>query len=127
MRTGTKKVENAYTLKKGGCGMEISYNELKKKEVVNTVDGKKLGHICDLVFSCPENRVQGFVVPGGRAFGFRREEYFIDLKNVVKIGEDVILVNIGLPKKQGGKSTLTAQMPPPQPPPPTPRNYEEYE
>ena len=84
--------------------MEISYNELKKKEVVNTVDGKKLGHICDLVFSCPENRVQGFVVPGGRAFGFRREEYFIDLKSVVKIGEDVILVNVGTRCQRQGKS-----------------------
>lgn len=83
--------------------MEISYNELKKKEVVNTIDGKKLGHICDLVFSCPENRVLGFVVPGNKAFGFKREEYFIDLKCVVKIGEDVILVNIGAKFPRQGK------------------------
>ncbi len=75
--------------------MELSYNELRKKEVVNTMDGKKLGRVCDLVFCYPENRILGFVVPGSRAFGFKREEYFIDLKNIVKIGEDVILVNIG--------------------------------
>ena len=84
--------------------MEISYNELKKKEVINTIDGKKLGHICDLVFSCPENRVLGFVVPGSKSFGFKREEYFIDLKCVVKIGEDVILVNIGARCPRQGKA-----------------------
>ena len=75
--------------------MELSYNDLRKKEVVNTVDGKKLGRVCDMVFCYPENRIFGFVVPGSRAFGLKREEYFIDLKNIVKIGEDVILVNVG--------------------------------
>ena len=75
--------------------MELSYNELRKKEVVNTNDGKKMGRVCDLIFCYPENRVLGFVVPGSRAFGLKKEEYFIDLKNIVKIGEDVILVNVG--------------------------------
>ena len=76
--------------------MELGYNDLRKKEVVNTLDGKKLGRVCDLIFCYPENRVLGFVVPGGRGFGVKREEYFIDLKHIVKIGEDVILVNVGL-------------------------------
>jgi YlmC/YmxH family sporulation protein len=75
--------------------MELSYNELRKKEVVNATDGKKLGRVCDLAFCYPENRVLGIVVPGSRAFGLKREEYFIDMKNIAKIGEDVILVNIG--------------------------------
>lgn len=100
--------------------MEITYNELKKKEVVNTLDGKKLGRVCDLVFCYPENRILGFVVPGSRAFGFKKEEYFIDLKNIVKIGEDVILVNIG----------FKGQRPIAKPPAPTAeprRSFEEYE
>lgn len=75
--------------------MELSYNDLRKKEVVNTLDGKKLGRICDLVFCYPENRVIGFVVPGSRAFGLKREEYFISMKCISKIGEDVILVSVG--------------------------------
>lgn len=86
--------------------MELSYNELRKKEVVNTLDGRKMGRVCDLIFCYPENRVLGIVVPSGRGLGLKREEYFIDLKNIVKIGEDVILVNIGLKcrpvKAQGG-------------------------
>ena len=86
--------------------MELSYNELRKKEVVNTLDGKKMGRVCDLIFCYPENRVLGFVVPGNRGFGLKREDYFIELKNIVKIGEDVILVNVGMKcrpaKGQGG-------------------------
>ena len=100
--------------------MELSYNDLRKKEVVNTVDGKKLGRVCDRVFCYPENRILGFVVPGSRAFGLKREEYFIDLKNIVKIGEDVILVNVGCrgqrpaPKNMGGAAEPR-------------RSFEEYE
>ena len=100
--------------------MEITYNELKKKEVVNTLDGKKLGRVCDLVFCYPENRILGFVVPGSRAFGFKKEEYFIDLKNIVKIGEDVILVNIGFK----GQRPIAI---PPAPPAEPRRSFEEYE
>ncbi len=98
--------------------MELSFLELKKKEVVNTVDGKKLGRVCDIIFCYPEARVLGFVVPGSKAFGFKKEEYFIDLKNIVKIGTDVMLVNVG-PRGQyvGKKGGAEAQR----------RSYEEYE
>ncbi len=100
--------------------MELTFSDLRSKEVVNTLDGRKLGKVCDLVFCYPENRILGIVVPGSKAFGFKREEYFIDMKNIVKIGADVILVNIGFSKK----------MPPQkgQPCPPEPRrSFEEYE
>lgn len=104
--------------------MELNFSELRAKEVVNTQDGRKLGRVCDIVLCYPENRWLGIVVPGGK-FSFKKNELFIDLKNIVKIGEDVILVNVGLPKKQGGKT----------PPPkhdfdfdaPKHRNYEDLE
>ena len=109
--------------------MEITYNELKKKEVVNTLDGKRLGRVCDLVFCYPENRILGFVVPGSRAFGFKKEEYFIDLKNIVKIGDDVVLVNIGCVPKPGKKSRFSSGENPSATPLPSQgrRSYEEYE
>lgn len=79
--------------------MEISFSELRAKEVVNTQDGRKLGRVCDVVLCYPENRWIGLVVPSGRGFG-KRQELFLELKNIVKIGEDVILVNVGLPRGQ---------------------------
>ena len=74
--------------------MELSFSELKRKDVINTPDGKRLGRVSDIVFCYPENRILGFVVPSGRAF--KKEEFFIDLKCVVRIGVDVVLVNVGV-------------------------------
>lgn len=80
--------------------MELTFTELRSKEVVNTQDGRKLGRIFDMVFCWPENRWLGVVVPNGKVFCSKKQELFIELKNIVKIGEDVVLVNVGLPKKE---------------------------
>ena len=48
--------------------MEISFCELRIKEVVNVCDGKRLGNIVDLVFDASWARVTGIVVPGERTF-----------------------------------------------------------
>ena len=83
--------------------MEMSFSELRQKEVINTADGRKLGKICDMVFCYPENKILGFVVPGSRSFGSKKTDFFIDLKNIVKIGDDVVLVNVGLSRQCGCK------------------------
>ena len=83
--------------------MEMSFSELRQKEVINTADGRKLGKICDMVFCYPENKILGFVVPGARAFGAKKMDFFIDLKNIVKIGDDVVLVNVGFSRQGANK------------------------
>ena len=107
--------------------MELTFNDLRAKEVINTQDGKRLGKVCDLVFCYPENKILGIVVPGGKTFALKREEFFIDLRNVVKIGDDVILVNVApmrkcAPAKQPAHHA--GNFPPPEN---TRRSYEEYE
>ena len=74
--------------------MELSFSELRAKEVINTQDGRKLGKVCDIILCYPENRWIGIVVPSGRGFG-KKNDLFIELRNIVKIGEDVILVSVG--------------------------------
>lgn len=84
--------------------MELSFSDLRTKEVINTLDGRRLGKVCDVVLCYPENRWLGIVVPGGRGFGKKKSELFIELRSITKIGEDVILVNVGFPRRQlGGK------------------------
>ena len=84
--------------------MELSFSDLRTKEVINTLDGRRLGKVCDVVLCYPENRWLGIVVPGGRGFGKKKSELFIELRSITKIGEDVILVNFGFPRRQlGGK------------------------
>ena len=70
--------------------MELTFSELRAKEVVNTLDGRKLGKVCDIVLCYPENRWIGIVAPNGSLFGNKKNGVFIELKNIVKIGEDVI-------------------------------------
>ncbi len=80
--------------------MECSFLELRCKEVINVVDGKKLGHIIDVVFELNSGRINGFVVPGDRSFWnvFKSgNEIFIPFCQICKIGEDSILVEIYSP------------------------------
>ena len=103
--------------------MELSFLELRAKEVINTQDGKKLGKACDVSLCYPDNKWIGIVVPGGRGWGSKKSNLFIDLRHIVKIGEDVILVNVGLPSKNAGKRPSY----PPRPGGDLGRNFEEYE
>ena len=48
--------------------MEISFTDLKQKEVVNIFDGKKLGRIIDILFENSTGTVKGVIVPGEKKF-----------------------------------------------------------
>lgn len=117
--------------------METSFLELKQKEVVNLCDGKRLGRVCDVVFTYPEGKLQGIVTPGGKGLRFGKGDLFIELKNVKKIGVDVVLVEIRSAPKQEKKKGKWGEYAPPsnnQEPPPyrnmqnnDRRDYGEYE
>ena len=77
--------------------MECSFLDLRCKEVVNVVDGKRLGHIIDVVFDTACCKVLGFIVPGNKTFWnlFRNaNEIFIPVSQICKIGTETILVEI---------------------------------
>ncbi len=75
---------------------ELTFCELRNKEVINVSDGKRLGRIFDMVFTF-NGKVMGIVVPGDRSF-FRGiggvDSLFIPWCNICKIGDDVILVEL---------------------------------
>lgn len=74
---------------------EVSFLELRKKEVVNSADGKRLGRIIDMVISVQPPAVQGIVVPFGHFNIFNKQQnIFIPFMCINKIGEDIILVDI---------------------------------
>ncbi len=95
--------------------MEVSFQELKCKQVINTVDGKCLGHITDVIFDVVTAKTLGFVVPqSGTGFWslFKsNKDLFIPFDCVCKIGVDVILVELYVDDK-----------PKPPPPPKKPQN-----
>jgi YlmC/YmxH family sporulation protein len=89
----------AYDLPRPAAGGKIVVrtSELRAREVVNIVDGKRLGAINDVELDLATGRVIALIVPGGgRFFGLfgRDEEYIIPWDRIRKIGADVILVEV---------------------------------
>ena len=77
--------------------MECSFLELRCKEVINVVDGKRLGHIVDIVIDLNCAQIKGFILPCNKGFWnvFKNtQEIFIPFSQVCKIGEDTILVEL---------------------------------
>lgn len=74
--------------------MEITFSDLRSKEIVNIYDGKRLGRIIDISFERETGRVLGFIVPGIKKVFKRSEDIFIPLELIKKIGEDVVLVKL---------------------------------
>ena len=77
--------------------METTFLELRCKEVVNLLDGRRLGHINDLVFDMGSARVLGFILPGEKSGWnlFRpSEQLFVPYGCVVRVGEDAILIEL---------------------------------
>lgn len=72
-------------------------SELQAKDVVNIRDGARLGTVGDLDIDLDQGVVRAIVVPGSaRLFGLWRggQEYVIPWDQIVKIGTDVILVEL---------------------------------
>lgn len=73
----------------------IKTSDLKLKEVVNILDGKRLGAITDIEIDVEQGRLTAIVVPGqGKFLGLfgRNEDIVIPWDKIHKIGLDVILV-----------------------------------
>lgn len=77
--------------------MDLSFNELKKREVISVSDGKSLGFIIDITLTFPTGEMIGITVPGKKlnCIGkiFNRNKTYIPSYKIVKIGNDVILVD----------------------------------
>ncbi|MBR0601395.1 YlmC/YmxH family sporulation protein [Bacillus safensis] len=75
----------------------ISISEFQIKDVVDVSSGKKLGTIGDIDINVTSGKIQAIIIGGtGKVMGFfgKEEEMIVPWRNIVKIGEDVILVRL---------------------------------
>lgn len=75
--------------------MMVKISEFQIKDVVNVSDGKRLGNIGDIEINISTGKIEAVVISGsGRVLGFfgKENEVVIPWKNIIKIGQDVILV-----------------------------------
>ena len=73
----------------------VRISEFQIKDVVNVADWKKLGNISDIEINLISGKIDAIVISGtGKLLGFfgKDEDVIIPWKNIIKIGEDVILV-----------------------------------
>ena len=74
--------------------MEYNLSDLKKKNVINVLDGRDLGKISDLVLSYPDGKIKSIVVPGKRNCFFSSCELIINFCCIERIGDDTVLVKL---------------------------------
>ena len=69
--------------------------DFREKEVVNVCDGKKLGCVAEIEFNVCDGRLTAIIVPveGGFLGLGSRDRIVIPWEKIVRIGEDVILVD----------------------------------
>ena len=70
-------------------------SELREREVVNILDGRRLGLASDLEIEAETGRIKAIVVPGPGKFLWlvgKSEDFVIPWERIKKIGVDVILV-----------------------------------
>ena len=77
---------------------DMRYCSLRQKAVVNVIEGAQLGYISDIEIDECTGKVCSLIVPGGAGIRniFQNKCYVIPWRNIVKIGDDVILVEADL-------------------------------
>ena len=77
--------------------MGCTISDFRDKEVVNICDGRRLGYVIDVEFDITTGKILSLVLPGksGLLFFGRCEDIYIDWCKIQRIGDDIILVDIG--------------------------------
>ena len=73
----------------------VRISEFQIKDVVNVADGKKLGNIGDIEINIGTGKIEAIIISeNSKILGLfgKDEEIVIPWRNIMKIGEDVILV-----------------------------------
>ena len=67
-------------------------SELQLKEIINISNGKRIGVIVDVIVSISGN-IEKLVLEEKRGRKFSKEEYEVSWNQIIKIGDDIILID----------------------------------
>ena len=70
--------------------------ELREKEIINLIDGARLGYACDFEFDICEGKILSLIVPGEKGLfgGCKTQDIIIPWCKIECFGEDTILVKL---------------------------------
>ena len=72
-------------------------SELKRREVINICDCRRLGFVGDMEFDPCTGQIKAIIVPGpGYICGFlgREKEYVIPFGDICRFGDEIVLVKV---------------------------------
>lgn len=72
-------------------------SDLRHKDIINIIDGKRIGYIKDIELDLDDGTIKNIILPGqNRIFSLfgKNDDLVIDWRQIKKIGADVILVEI---------------------------------
>ncbi|WP_077367809.1 YlmC/YmxH family sporulation protein [Anaerosalibacter sp. Marseille-P3206] len=75
----------------------VKISELKEKEVVNVRDGSIVGIIDDVELDLTAGIVRAIIIPSpGKLFSLfsKNQDFVIEWKDIIKIGTDIILIDL---------------------------------
>lgn len=77
----------------------VKVSDLRSREIINTIDGRRLGLIKDIDIDLEEGRITAIILPGVCSTRFlgllgKEEEIIVPWEKIIKIGLDVILVEV---------------------------------
>ena len=67
-------------------------SELQQKEIINIYNGKRIGIIVDVIVSTSGN-IEKLILEEKKGRKFTKEEYEVLWNQIVKIGDDIILID----------------------------------
>lgn len=71
----------------------MNLSDLQNKDIVNIIDGKKIGNIIDAKFNTTNGVIEKLVLsPSKSFFSLKNATIEINFNKIKKIGEDVILI-----------------------------------
>ena len=74
----------------------MNLSDLQEKEVIDISTGKRIGTIIDVTFTVAGN-ISKLILEDRKAsrklFGNSKEDVYLDWKQIIKIGDDIILVD----------------------------------
>ncbi|MFZ7103213.1 MAG: YlmC/YmxH family sporulation protein [Peptococcaceae bacterium] len=87
--------------------MLAKVSDLQEREIINVIDGRRLGPIKDIDIDVETGRITALILPGTSRFLSlfgKREDYIVPWEKIIRIGIDVILVEAQqfteLPRKE---------------------------
>lgn len=71
----------------------MNLSDLQNKDIINMLDGKKIGNIIDAKFNVATGVIEKLIIePNKSLFSIKNNSVEIDFNKIKKIGEDVILI-----------------------------------